>query len=105
MTPSWGNRSLGRRLDKGNLVRLKPHDSLTVRGTAFFRRVLGVGAVGPRRQRQGPSHFRAYGLSELKLGGAESTAAPPGLRSCGTLTVAVPSQVAPNWSVAVKCTR
>jgi hypothetical protein len=43
-------------------------------------------------------------MSELKIGGAESLGAPPGLRSCGTPTVAVPSQVAPNWSVAVKCT-
>jgi hypothetical protein len=75
MTPSWGNRSLERRLersvlrwlrltvqnheseeqsgpeqrhDEDDLVRLKPHDSLTVRGTAFFRRVLGFGFGGGR---------------------------------------------------------
>jgi hypothetical protein len=75
VTPSWGKRSLERRLErsvlrwlrltvqkhereeqsgpeqrhhKDDLVRLKPHDSLTVRGTAFFRRVLGFGFGGGR---------------------------------------------------------
>ena len=36
------------RHDKDNLVGLKPHDSLTVRGTAVFRCVLGFeGGRGP----------------------------------------------------------
>jgi hypothetical protein len=85
MTSSWGNRSLERRLersvlrwlrltvqnheseeqsgpderhDKDNLVRLKPHDSLTVRGTAFFRRVLGRwGGRGPADNGRAPATF------------------------------------------------
>ena len=93
-----------RQEDEDELERLKPHVSLTARSAAFFRSHGAQRGEGPRRERQGPTPHRPYGTSESKRGGDESTGEPPGLRSCGTPTVAVPSHVAPNWSVAVKCT-